>query len=784
MKKLNIRALRLIKDSKGQFLAVTILIIVGLMIYVALSMGSVNLADGVNYYYDKTNFADIYVNFFNIDKESIRDIDKIENVKDVEGRLVLDGQIKVESKLDKIKTRVISLPEKNNINKLYTINGENNIDSDKEVLIIEQFAKATGLKVGDTLKLYIQGENYELKIKGIVASPEYVYIMENEQSLLPAEDKFGIIYVSESFLENNLSLKNQYNEITIKVKDESKIKDTKEILNNKLKKYGIIRLYSKDEQLSNRIISDKLDGVKKVSDSVPIIFLGAAAIIISAMLSRMIKNDRIPIGVLKALGYSNKSIMFHYIKISLIIGVIGSTIGIILGTILSSSIGNLYATYFNIPVLKFNFYYKFLFSALAISVIFCGLSGAFSSRKIMKILPSESMKPETPKLGKGILLDKVNFIWSRLSFTSKMVMRNIFRNKKRLIFTSLGIAISFAITLMPLAQKNAFNSVFNDHYSKFLRMDYNIDFNKPEELKAVNDIEKIVNTSNIEPKIEYPFEISKESNKKTVNIIGLKENTKSYRFTDIENKTVKLPERGILLSQGLANFIGAKKGDKIKIKSFVPGKKDLNVEVKEVVKQSLGINGYMNIEEVEDELFYKDKITGVYLNSKDKGNIKESLENIEYISNVQSLNEMRTVFEEYVDLLLYTISIMIIFAGILGFVIVYSSTIMNIAERNYELSTLRVMGFSKKEIFNIISKENIIMTILGILIGIPIGNGILASLEKSFSTEIYTLEINATNVDYLMASVITIVFVILAQLVTYKKINKLNFIESLKSRVS
>lgn len=363
-----------------------------------------------------------------------------------------------------------------------------------------------------------------------------------------------------------------------------------------------------------------------------------------------------------------------------------------------------------------------------------------------------------------------------------MVLRNIFRSKKRIIFITIGIAMTFAITLVPLAVMDAFIQMFESHYGEFQRMDYNINFNKPMNEKVIDEIKHIIKVEGIEPKIEYPFTLIYGTKEKVVNIVGIPRNTEFYCFINIDGQNIRLPRKGIILTEGLAKYLGVKKGDKIKIKTYIPNKEDIFIEVEDIIVQSLGINAYMNIEEMRNKLTDKKLVTGVYLDSKD--NVKEKLDKVKNIATIQSLSDMQSIFEEFLELTIASIGVMIVFAGVLGFVIVYNSTIMSISERRLEFSSLRVMGFSKREIFNMITKENGVMTGLGIILGIPLGQYMLKMLEKVFSTEIYVVKVEPTLKTYLLTTAAVIVFVVLAQLATFKKINRLDFIEALKTRIS
>lgn len=782
MKKLDLRLFRLIKNSKGQFFAITLLIIAGLTVYTSLSMAAVNLSDTINFYYEETNFAHIFAQVVKIPETALDRVRNINGLQSVEGRIVNDVPLKVNDDEEKVSVRVVSVPDNSNINTLYLKEGKRIENESKDVLIVEQFAKARNIKVGDVITPQMGGRIFILNVKGIVASPEHIYLMENEQSLLPLPDKFGVIYISEELAQQSFGFKDSYNEIVVRIEDKENAESIKDKIEEELDLYGVKRIYTYEEQLSNRMVSEEINGLEKVSGTIPVVFLGVAAIIIAAMLSRMVRNDRTTIGVLKAMGYNNKNIILHYTKYSVIIGFIGSLLGILLGTIISGYLAEMYTMFFNIPMLKFKFYYGYTFSGIMLTIVFCIGAGIWGARRVMNIYPAESMRPQAPKSGGRVFLDRLGVLWKRFSFSWKMVLRNIFRSKKRIIFITLGIALTYAITLFPLVAMSGFGEIFEEHYGEFQKMDYNINFNKPMNPNVINDVKHIIEVDWIEPKIEYPFTLMNGTKEKVINIIGVPKDTQFYSFVNVDGEKIKVPKNGIILTEGLANYLEVQKGDKIKIKTFIPNKEDKYIEVKDIIEQSLGINGYMSLEEMRVELTGKEMITGVYLNSRD--NVNEKLEKARNIQSIQSLEDMRNIFEQFLELTMSSIGVMVIFAGILGFAIVYNSTVMSISERSLEFSSLRVMGFSKKEIYKMVTKENGIMTAFGVILGIPIGRLMIRGFESVFTTDIYSFKVEPSFTNYLLTTIAVVIFVALAQLATKRKINRLDFIEALKTRIS
>lgn len=392
------------------------------------------------------------------------------------------------------------------------------------------------------------------------------------------------------------------------------------------------------------------------------------------------------------------------------------------------------------------------------------------------------MLPEPPKSGKHILLEKIGFFWRRLTFSWKMVIRNILRNKKRFALLVLGLALAYGINTVPLYMLDAVTAMFSIQYDEYQKMDYIVEFKKPMNEKAVKDLKHLADMNDTEPRLEYPFELKNGLREKAVNIIGVPIETSLLEFRDTNNNRVTLPDRGIFITEALAELLDVNKGDKITIKNFMPGKEDMVVEIKSVIKQYLGINAYMNIEFMQNRLADKKMITGVSVVSKD--NIKEKLKDVKNVSSVMSVDDFKKSFEEYLDIIVVVTRLYMLFGGILGFALVYNSTIISISERRMELASLRVMGFDKKDIFKMLAKENCIMAILAIILGIPLGIGMINSMAEAFSSDIITFPIVLSYETFITAGIATILFVAIAQAATWKRIRDLNFIEALKSRIS
>jgi len=782
MKKLDVRLLRMVNHSKGQFVSVTVIVAVALCIYILFSITTININNAVEQYYGETNINDIVIELMRVPQAAVDDLKSIDGISNVQGRVSVDVPLQVDDKNERVNIRIVSIPKNGGvINKLHTIKGNRSELGDDNVILLQQFANARNIEIDEVITPYINGRTHNLRVSGIAASSEYIYLMENEQSLLPALDKFGVAYVTEAFAQSVFGYRGSYNEVLIKLAEQKNIEDVIDIVEKKLDKYGLKRITKLEDQLSNNVLMQKIEGIEMMSSVLPVMFLMVAAIIISIMLSRIVNNDRMAIGVLKALGYSNYNILSHYTKYALAIGLAGSAAGITGGVLLSKPMSEVFVSYFNIPLSGIKVQYSYILNAIVLTSLFCIGSGLFGARGVIKIMPADSMRPEAPKSGKRIILERLTILWRRVPFSWKMVVRNIFRNKKRFSFLVLGLALAYGINVVPLYMMNTMVSMFELQYGEYQKMDYTINFARPLSEGKITDLSHLIKADRIEPRIEYPFELANGWRKNTVAIIGIPQETAFYKFVDKESNDVKLPDKGIFITEAIAKSLNVREGESIIVKSFLPGKKDVPLKVAGIVKQYLGANAYMNIEEMRTLLLERQMITGVSVASKD--NLKEKLKDVKNITTISSVDDKQS-FVEYLDTMNLAIWMYMLFGGILGFALIYNATIISISERKMEFASLRIMGFEKKDIYSMLSKENLIMALIAIIVGVPLGAGMINGMADSFSSEMITFPVIFSPRFFIQAAAATIIFAIIAQLAALRRIYNLNFIDALKSRIS
>ncbi len=775
--------LRMIGQSKGQFAAVLTIIAMGIAVFTALSMTAVNMEKTVDTYYLKSRFPDLFIETEPVPLQDVWRLADINGVKLAQGRICKDVQMVTTNQEERVTLRMITIPEEEEfmLSKLTLLSGRNLSNGQKGALLIEQFAKARNLLPGDEITIQSDGVESKVPVVGIVDNPEYIYLMENSASLMPDESNFGVCYISEGFGQQIFGMRGSCNQILIEYQTGIKEEKLIQTIEERLSSYELKQIVKQKDQMSNVIIRQELSQLSSMAKTIPILFLSIASIMLLMMIGRIVKKDRNKIGLLKALGYENNQILFHYGKYALIAGTIGGAMGSILGMALSGGLTKMYLSYFHIPLLQIEFDYKYILIAMLGSSIFCTCSGLIGARSVLAIMPSEAMRQEAPKAGKRIWIEGIPFLWKSFSFSSKLILKNISRSKKRSIFVAAGITVTYAMMGFTASMPDIMDQMMNEHFREFQKMDYDISFDTVVSKKAVNDLSHLVDCTVIEGKLEYPFQLSAGNRSKNVSIVGLERDTTFFSFKNQEGKSIALPKGGLLVSENLAEALKINVGDRILVKSYIPNQEDQYLTVRGIVKQALGINGYMDIDQMGRLFLEKNSINGVLLNSKDQ-DINDKLQKASNIASILSVEKTRGVYEKYMTMMLLSLGVMVVFSGILGFAIVYNATMVSLGEREMELSSLRVLGFTKREILWMIVKENNWLCLMGILLGIPVSRVMAFYSSSAFSTDLYRVELRLSFGALAAAAACTIFFVLLAQLATYHKIQKLDFLQALKNR--
>ncbi|MDR1572290.1 MAG: FtsX-like permease family protein [Clostridiales Family XIII bacterium] len=787
MKSIDKLLFRMIAETKGQFIAVAAVLAVGLIFYTAMGVSAINLERGMHRYYDEYSFADLSCEVDVIGARQLRALEGLDGVAAAEGRVTEDLPFLTGEDGDgRAKVKAITAkPGNAGVNRLLLEEGGLLEEGSREVLVIRQFAEARGIRPDDEITLQIAGRAVDFSVAGIVSSPEFVYLVDPEQGILPDNQNYGVVYMDEWMGQQILGYPGSYNDVQMTEEpglDKAARDDLAEEIGKRLGSYGSRGVVKRENQISNAMMASEIDQLNVTASALPGLFLFIAALILAMMLGRMVKRDVLSIGIMKGLGYSSAQIVLHYVKYSLLVALAGGVAGAGVGMVLANLLTTYYMTFYNLPNLNQAVDWKYMLASLLMACAFCVAAGLLGARGVRRVSPAESMVAESPRPGKRILLERLRFVWSRLSFSDKMAMKNVFRNKKRTAFVLVGVFVTYGMLVFVLCMPSMMSDMMGEGLEEFQPMDYNVSFKRPVSEKALGDVPRLLDAvDEMEGKAEYPVLLSSGPREISLSVIGLERDTVFYNFKNQAGDAIDIPENGVLLSDYAAKELRVGAGDRVRLHAYLTGSEDRWIEVGGVVYQAMGVNAYMRRDVLAREYLAPGAVTGFFLNTDDP-NTESKLLALPAVASVSSLAATRESFQEYTQIMNAFIFFMVILSGILGFAIVYNATIISIGEREREFSSLRVLGFSGGDIFRLLLKENNLISVAGFVAGVPLANLFLRYSSDIFSTEQYTMHLRAGPSHYLGGMAMAVFFIVLAQAATYRKIQKLDFMAALKNR--
>lgn len=614
---------------------------------------------------------------------------------------------------------------------------------------------------------------------------DLIYGVGNQNLILQAEGiKQGIEDLNQA--KNGLEEQNA----------EEKIQNAKKLLNDKKDELNKFKVVSEETPLyENSGFKSLKEDLKKIAimgKIFPVMFFVIAALVTITTITRMIEEDRKNIGTLKALGYSKKTIISRYIIYSMLAGVLGTVLGTAIGSTLIVEILFIsYSSLYDLPNLVFNINWNYTLISLGISLISTALVATIITMKEIKENTAELMRPKTATTGKSILLEKIPFIWKKLDFLFKICFRNIFRYKRRLLMTLVGIAGCTALIYAGLGLQSSINSISNKQFKDIRKLSMEIYLQGDVNSQEVTEIEEFIKKQNhikeVTPVSQKSFTVQANGNSKDVFYIAIS-GEEVDKYIGLDNRKTKekieLNDEGVVLTEKLANILEIDVGGKIEI---TDGDVKTSVKVIGITENYLYNYAYFT-PNVYERIYGKDIAyneilanTTEELSEEEDVELADALKQNEKIASTVLEKNLEGEFKTSLGSLMSIVILFIGCASILSFTVLVNLNNINIEERKRELATIKLLGFYQKELESYVFRENIILTILGTILGLILGMGILGIVIQAAEVETIFLVKDINLINLLISTIITISFTLITNLFMKKKIKNINMIDSLKS---
>jgi putative ABC transport system permease protein len=783
---LNKKLVRDLWKMRGQVITVALVVACGIATYVTMRGAYQSVATAQREYYTRYRFADVFAQLKRAPDSLAASIAAIPGVGSVQTRVVVDVTLDVPGRAEPVIGRLISVQDRRApiLNDVYLRRGRY-IEPGRrnEVLASEAFADANHLEVGERIGAVINGRWESLRIVGVALSPEYVYEIRGAE-IFPDNKRFGVFWMSREGLGPAFNMEGAFNDVALSLEPGAIEAEVIARLDALLEPYGGQGAYGRRDQLSNRFLSDEIAQDRISGIFIPSIFLGVAAFLIHVVLSRLVHTQRGAIGLMKAFGYSDVTIAVHYLKFALFAVLLGTLAGGPLGVWMGRGLASLYEDFFRFPELRFVSSWNLILSAVLISggAGFLGAIGAL--RSVMGLPPAEAMRPEAPARFRPGFVERVG-LQKFISISGRIILRNLERRPWKAALATLGLGFAGAILVVGFYFYDAINYLIRVQFETAARENVTVTLNEPHGSAARYAVERLPGVLRVEAFRAVPARLRFEHRSYRVGILGLEQDRQLRRLIDAHLQMIDLPPDGIILSTMLAQILGVTPGERITVEVLEGERPVRTVVVSGVVDDLIGTSAYMDISSLNRLMREGATISGAYLSVDPliAAALYSFLKRTPAVSGVAVREAMLASFQDTIARSLrISTGALLAFACVIAFGVVYNGARISLSEREYELASLRVLGFTQGEIGWMLLGEQGILTGISIPLGFVLGYGICGLLVHAMESELYRMPLVISAQTYVLAFGVVTVSAAVSGLLILSRLRHLDLVSVLKAR--
>ena len=784
MKALDRKLFRDVLHMRGQVLAIVLIVACGIASLVTMMSAywSLNLTQAT--YYDQYRFADIFVQLKRAPDSLASRIESIPGVGTVQTRVVSDVTLSVEGLIAPATGRLISIPDRPTpmLNDLF-IRAGRYPEQGNEVLVSEVFAKANRLELNDTIGAVINERWQTLRIVGIALSPEYIYEIRGTE-IFPDSLHFGIVWMPQDALKAAFDMEGAFNDVSLTLRRRASEADVIFQLDQLLEPYGGLGSFGREDQVSHRFISEEIRQLSAQAVLMPSIFLGIAAFLLNLVLNRLVSTQRDQIAVMKAFGYGNRTVGLHYLKLVMVVVLLGAILGISLGGWLGLALTRLYAAFYHFPILRYDIQPTVLITALLVSGGAATMGAILAVQRAVTLPPAEAMRPEPPATYRPTVVESVG-LQRWFSAPSRIILRNLERRPFQGLMSVVGLVMAIVILVLGRYFIDAVEALVDIQFRTIQREDITLVFNEPLSAQAQFDLYHLPGVLYSEPFRSVPARLRFRHYHKLSGITGMEPGSQLRRLLDRQQQPVLLPPEGIVLSAALADELGAKLGDEL-IVEVLEGKRPVRtVPVTGLFDELVGLSAYMDIHALNQLMREGFTLSGAYL-QVDRHYQERLYRQLKQTPAVASVALRQHTIDQFNAIVTQNIAgfnvLLIFFASVIALGVVYNAARIALSERGRELATLRIIGFTRGEIAFILLGEQAVLLAIALPIGFGLGFGLAALISQTFDWELFRFPLVITPTSFAFAFMVMMGAAVLSGSLIRRQLNRLDLIAVLKTR--
>ena len=786
MKALDQKLRRDLWKMKGQALAIALVIASGVATFVMLigTMHSLNVTR--DRFYQDYRFGDIFAPLKRAPDSLAQRIRELPGIAHVETRVVADVKLDIPNFSEPVTAKLVSIPDSGDplLNRLHIRRGRS-IDpaKDNEVIVSEAFAEAHRFSPGDRFGAVINGRWKRLVIAGTALSPEFV-LQARPGAISPDYRRYAILWMGRTALGTAYNMDGAFNDLVATLEPGAVLDDVLLRLDDILDAYGGLGSYGRADQLSNRFLTEEFKQLQRSAEIFPTVFIAVAAFLLNVVISRTVSTQREQIAALKAFGYSNLAVGVHYIKLVMLIVLIGIAGGIAAGSRLGQGLANIYMEFYRFPFLLYELRLAVVLTAAMITAAAAIAGTVYAVRKAVLLPPAEAMRPEPPAQYRRTTIERLG-LGRLLSQPTRIVFRNIERRPFKSLLTVTGISLACAIMIAGTFSKDAVDFMVDVQFRLSQREDMTVTFTDPVSRKALYELKGLQGVEHAEVFRSVPVRMRYEHRTYRTSIRGMDPGGHLHYLLDRQLAPVEPPPDGIVITDYLGSLLGVRPGDLLTLEVLEGERPVRRVPVVGLVNQYIGLMGYMDLSALNRLMREGHAVSGAYLAADQwyQADLYRTLVQMPRVAGtVVRQDEIRNFYDTQAEALLFFTYIASLLAGTIAFGVIYNSARISLAERSRELASLRVLGYTRAEISYIFLGELALFTLTSLPLGFLIGRGIAAYVAHAIESDLFRVPVVVEPRTYALAATVVLVSACLSGLIVRRKLDHLNLVAVLKTK--
>ncbi len=775
-----------IAAMRGQVLTIALLVAAGVAVFVGSVSTYVSLRAGCDEFYAEARFPQIFVTMKRAPLSVVSRLDTIAGVVAVEPRIVREVIVDWPAASQPVSARMVSLSHAGDeqLARLHLRRGTApEPGSARTAAVNEAFAEANGVRPGENIRVLLNGKLESFRVSGIALSPEYIYAVKPGLPI-PDDRLYAILWVDRSAAEAAFDMKGAFNDAVVYLAPGVNPQPVIQELDRLLEPYGSVGAVERRDQPSNRFLEDELNQQKVMSITIPVIFLGVAAFLLNSALGRLVTAQREQIAALKALGFPTRALTLHYLKLVIVIVLIGSALGVAGGFGFGQAMMASYHGFFRVPDLPFKLTPWSALAGIAISLAAGSLGVVTALQEVVGLAPAVAMRPAAPLGFRRSWIEAV-LPGKAVTARSMMVLRNMAGRPFRSILTVAGIAFAVPMMVLGIFWRDAIDEMVELQFHLVERGNTSITFPHPMDRAIIRDLARLPGVLAVEGQRIVPVRLRSGHHSYLTSVIGLSPGDELRRPHDAALRPIAASPDGITLTRRLADRLEVGQGDVVAVETMEGRRSRRDLPVTTIVDESIGMASYMDMD-VLNHLTGEGAVVSaasMYVEPTALPSLGLTFKNLPTVESVtMKAYTLSSFLEKIAGLVFVSAGILTAFAAIITVGVVYNSTRISLQERAWELASLRVLGFTRREVASILFSEFAVEIALGIPIGLWLSREVIGLIARFHSNDSFQIPPVVEPRTYLIAAGVVLAAAAASTFVVRKRVDRLDMVAALKTR--